>query len=103
MDALVTVGGSYVAVGPDGTVIVAPAGDDLDAGGVRNRDTFALVGPMPGEVAARFLGGWSSEPWLRSGPESQPIHLFVRRPAPPCCGCSSRAGTRLPPMCLNAL
>ncbi|MFE9102399.1 hypothetical protein [Actinomadura geliboluensis] len=33
---------------------------------------------MPGEVAARFPAGWSSEPWLRSGPESQPIHLFVR-------------------------
>jgi hypothetical protein len=33
---------------------------------------------MPGELAARFLGGWSTEPWLRSGSESQPIHLFVR-------------------------
>ncbi|MFG1859143.1 hypothetical protein ACGFJT_45425 [Actinomadura geliboluensis] len=75
---MVTACGADVAVGPDGTVIVTEAGDDLEASGVRNRDTFALVGPVPGEVAARFLAGWSSEPWLQSGPESQPIHLFVR-------------------------
>ncbi len=75
---MVTACGADVAVGPDGTVIVTEAGDDLEASGVRNRDTFALVGPVPGEVAARFLAGWSSEPWLRSGPEAQPIHLFVR-------------------------
>ncbi|GGU90416.1 hypothetical protein GCM10010182_01240 [Actinomadura cremea] len=54
---MLTVGGADVAVGRDGAVIVAAAGDDLDAGGVRNRSTFPLAGPVPGEVAARFLGG----------------------------------------------
>ncbi|MEV5827566.1 hypothetical protein AB0L25_18545 [Spirillospora sp. NPDC052242] len=75
-----TAGGADVADGPDSTVIVANAGDDLDASGVRNRDTFTLVGPVPGDVADRLLSNWGVTPWSRTRWESHPVHLFVRIP-----------------------
>ncbi|KAB2350334.1 hypothetical protein [Actinomadura rudentiformis] len=61
--------GSEAAVGSGCTVLIADSGDDLKLSGVRSRDTFALLEPMPGMVATRL---WDAHP--------RPIHLFGRLP-----------------------
>ncbi|MGK5556671.1 hypothetical protein ACSNOI_34190 [Actinomadura kijaniata] len=79
--------GADLVVGPAGTVIVADAGSDPDAGGVWSHTSFRLVGPVPERLAERFLGRgpWSdSWPSLGREPASRPIHLFVRLPEGAC-------------------
>jgi hypothetical protein len=78
-----TAGNATIALGAEGSVITVPAGDDLADSGVRTGEDFALVGPVPLDVASRFLG-YLLPPDTRGGPwgerkadERPPIHLFV--------------------------
>ncbi|MGK5557970.1 hypothetical protein ACSNOI_40830, partial [Actinomadura kijaniata] len=80
-----TVAGAEIVIGDAGTVILAEAADDRALSGVRNRDSFELVGPIAGEYAELFLGSGRVPPfqgtweWPKP-PASEPIHVFVRQP-----------------------
>lgn len=73
------IGGATVLLGDDATVIFAGPAGDSGAGGVWDRATFQLRGPLVLDVEHRLLARRPNPPWAGRPvpPPRIPIHLFI--------------------------